>query len=100
MVAHRLRVGRPGPDAPTMTSLLERLEARGYLRRIRDPYDHRATQLRLTTSGESASEIATVLLSDLDKELAVFVAPELLRALAAVFEAARALGVPGTAADY
>ena len=59
------RIGEPGPVAPgelarallynpgAMTRLLDKLEQRGYLRRMPDPSDRRALRLELTAAGKS-----------------------------------------------
>jgi hypothetical protein len=46
------------------------------------------------------TDYAAVVLRDVEEELAAFIGRDALASLALVFEAARALGVPGTAADF
>jgi DNA-binding MarR family transcriptional regulator len=45
-----------GVDAGAMTRMLDRLEAKGLIGRVRSLTDRRVTQLRLTASGEAATE--------------------------------------------
>jgi DNA-binding MarR family transcriptional regulator len=45
-----------GVDAGAMTRMLDRLEAKGLIERVRSVTDRRVTQLRLTASGEAATE--------------------------------------------
>jgi DNA-binding MarR family transcriptional regulator len=45
-----------GVDAGAMTRMLDRLEAKGLIERVRSLTDRRVTQLRLTASGEAATE--------------------------------------------
>jgi hypothetical protein len=45
------------------------------------------------------SEYAAAALYEVDEELAAFVGQEALASMELIFEGARALGVPGTAAD-
>jgi DNA-binding MarR family transcriptional regulator len=45
-----------GVDAGAMTRMLDRLESKGLIERVRSLTDRRVTQLRLTASGEAATE--------------------------------------------
>jgi len=45
-----------GVDAGAMTRMLDRLEAKGLIGRVRSLTDRRVTQLRLTAAGEAATE--------------------------------------------
>jgi DNA-binding MarR family transcriptional regulator len=45
-----------GVDAGAMTRMLDRLEAKGLVGRVRSITDRRVTQLRLTAAGEAATE--------------------------------------------
>jgi DNA-binding MarR family transcriptional regulator len=45
-----------GVDAGAMTRMLDRLEAKGLIGRVRSLTDRRVTQLRLTATGEAATE--------------------------------------------
>jgi MarR family transcriptional regulator, transcriptional regulator for hemolysin len=50
-IAKRLKI-----EGPTMTRMLDTLEADGLVERLPDPSDRRTKQLRLTTEGERALE--------------------------------------------
>jgi MarR family transcriptional regulator for hemolysin len=50
-IAKRLRI-----EGPTMTRMLDSLEADGLVERLPDPHDRRTKQLRLTPQGEAALE--------------------------------------------
>lgn len=50
-IAKRLRI-----EGPTMTRMLDTLEADGLVERLPDPSDRRTKQLRLTEAGEAALE--------------------------------------------
>ena len=50
-IAKRLRI-----EGPTMTRMLDTLEADGLVERLADPGDRRSKQLRLTPAGEAALE--------------------------------------------
>ena len=50
-IAKRLRI-----EGPTMTRMLDTLEADGLVERLPDPADRRTKQLRLTPAGEAALE--------------------------------------------
>ena len=84
----------------TLTSILDRLEARELLRRVPQPHDAREITVRLDAAGMSGAAAALDALLELERELEVFLAKGSLAQIRNVFEAARALGVPGTAADY
>jgi DNA-binding MarR family transcriptional regulator len=90
---------RTGLRASTLDSLLDRLVARDLVRRV-SPRERRSeVLLELTIGGELRAYRAAAALAEIDAELRIFLAPETLAAADALFEAARALGVPGTAAD-
>ena len=64
-------------DAGAMTRLLDRLEAKGLLRRTRSPDDRRVVNLELTEEGREAAAKIPVLLSVLQNEcLSGFTAEE------------------------
>jgi MarR family transcriptional regulator, organic hydroperoxide resistance regulator len=56
------RVGEPGQtlflESSTLTPLLKRLEASGYVIRHRDPSDERQVRVRLTNAGRALHERA------------------------------------------
>ena len=88
-----------GPRASTLDSMLDRLVARELLERG-TPRDLRG-EVILTTVGsaELMTTYATAALRTVEDELRVYVAADVVAGLETVFEGARALGVPGTAAD-
>ena len=55
-IAKRLRI-----EGPTMTRMLDTLEADGLVERLPDPADRRTKQLRLTAEGERAAEVTSPL---------------------------------------
>jgi hypothetical protein len=65
------------------------------------PRDLRA-EVVLTAMGtaELMTTYATAALRTVEEELRVYVAADVIAGLETVFEGARALGVPGTAADF
>ena len=83
----------------TLDSLLDRLVARELLGR-ETPRDSRG-EVVLATTGSALlmTSYGTAALREIEEELRVFVSADTLAALEVVFEGARALGVPGTAAD-
>jgi DNA-binding MarR family transcriptional regulator len=88
-----------GLRASTLDSLLDRLVARELLRR-EAPRDLRGeVVLTAIGSAELMTSYATGALRTVDEELRVYVAADVIAGLETVFEGARALGVPGTAAD-
>jgi DNA-binding MarR family transcriptional regulator len=84
----------------TLTSLLDRLEDRDVIRRVPQPHDAREVTVVLNAAGTIGAEASLEALLELDRELEVFLAKDSLAHIRNVFEASRALGVPGTAADY
>ena len=90
---------RTGLRASTLDSLLDRLVERGLLRRVSARSLYREVTLDLLPAGELESRRAVAALAEVDAELRVFLNARTLGGGEAIFEAARALGVPGTAAD-
>jgi DNA-binding MarR family transcriptional regulator len=88
-----------GLRASTLDSLLDRLVEREILQRDSPRGIPREVVLVLTERGMRMSDHAAVALEEVDEELAAFVGRDGLASIELVFEAARALGVPGTAAD-
>ena len=83
----------------TLDSLLDRLVARQLLKR-EIPRDMRGeVVLTATAATPQMTSYATSALREIEEELRVFVAVDTIAALEVLFEGARALGVPGTAAD-
>lgn len=63
-IARRLRI-----EGPTMTRMLDSLEADGLVERLPDPGDRRTKQLRLTAQGESALEEIFTIADELRRRL-------------------------------
>ena len=57
---------RTGTRASTLTSLLDRLENRGYLARELDPADRRSFRLPLTTAGQAVAAQVLAAIADLE----------------------------------
>jgi DNA-binding MarR family transcriptional regulator len=90
---------RTGLRASTLGSLLDRLETRDLLGRSRQRAVRGEVTLELTRTGNVLAGQARSALVEIEEELAVFASGPSLAAVQVVFEASRALGVPGTAAD-
>ena len=91
---------RTGLRASTLDSMLDRLADRELLMR-ESPRDLRGeVVLTATGSAELMTSYAIAALRTVDEELRVYVAADVIAGLETVFEGARALGVPGTAADF
>jgi MarR family transcriptional regulator, organic hydroperoxide resistance regulator len=58
---------RTGTRASTLTSLLDRLENRGYLARELDPADRRSFRLPLTKAGQAAAAQVLAAIADLER---------------------------------
>ena len=58
---------RTGTRASTLTSLLDRLENRGYLARELDPSDRRSFRLPLTAAGQAAAAQVLAAIADLER---------------------------------
>ena len=58
---------RPGTRASTLTSLLDRLENRGYLARELDPADRRSFRLPLTKAGQAVAAQVLAAIADLER---------------------------------
>ena len=84
----------------TLDSLLDRLADREVLERVSPRDSPREVIVAVTPRGRLLTDYATVVLRDVEEELAAFIGRDALASLALVFEGARALGVPGTAADF
>ena len=59
---------RTGTRASTLTSLLDRLENRGYLVRELDPADRRSFRLPLTTAGQAVAAQVLAAIADLERK--------------------------------
>ena len=83
----------------TLDSLLDRLVDREVLERASPRDIPREVVVTVAPRGRLVTDHAVGVLRDVDEELAAFIGTDALATLELVFEAARALGVPGTAAD-
>jgi DNA-binding MarR family transcriptional regulator len=88
-----------GLRASTLDSLLDRLVAREVIERTSPRNVPREVVLALSPHGRLRSEYAVAALADVEEELGGFIGADPLATLDLVFKGARALGVPGTAAD-
>jgi DNA-binding MarR family transcriptional regulator len=89
-----------GLRASTLDSMLDRLVARELLMR-ESPRDLRGeVVLAAVGSADLMTSYATAALRTVEEELRVYVAADVIAGLETVFEGTRALGVPGTAADF
>ena len=61
---------RTGTRASTLTGVLDRLEARGYLARELDPSDRRSFRLPLTEAGQAMASRVLAAVADLERALA------------------------------
>jgi DNA-binding MarR family transcriptional regulator len=59
-----------GHKRSTLTSILDRLEARGYLVRELNPEDRRSLIVSLTSEGKKAAETASSIIEDLERQIA------------------------------
>lgn len=75
-IAKRLRI-----EGPTMTRMLDTLEADGLVERLSDPSDRRTKQLRLTPAGEKALESIFAIADELRDRLLAGIPPEQLDGL-------------------
>ena len=75
-IAKRLRI-----EGPTMTRMLDTLEADGLVERLPDPADRRTKQLRLTAAGEQVLEDVFAIADELRDRLLDGVPPERLEEL-------------------
>jgi DNA-binding MarR family transcriptional regulator len=84
----------------TLDSLLDRLVERAVLERASPRDIPREIVVAVTPRGRLLTDYVTRALRDVEEELVAFIGTEPLTSLTLVFDAARALGVPGTAADF
>jgi len=91
---------RSGLRASTLDSLLDRLQARGLVGRVGRRTERGEVTLALSARGRELAGVAHAALIEIDAELGICAARPTLAGAHVIFEASRALGVPGTAADY
>jgi DNA-binding MarR family transcriptional regulator len=89
-----------GVHPSTMTSVLDRLEQGGLIRRERANDDHRFVAVWPTQTGNIAGDQARAALWELDEELGVHVHADDLAALGDLAAAAAAISPRGTPPDY
>lgn len=88
-----------GLHRSTLSSLLDRLERNGLVRRTRTSFDGRRLEINLTPSGNIAAAIAEGAIRDVEAELAEFTSTSQRRGAEAVFAAAIAITRPGDILD-
>jgi DNA-binding MarR family transcriptional regulator len=89
-----------GVHPSTMTSVLDRLERHGLIRRERSNDDHRFVGVWPTLTGNIAGDQARAALRELDEELGVHVHVDDLAGLDDLAAAAAAIAPRGTLPDY
>jgi DNA-binding MarR family transcriptional regulator len=82
---------RLGLHRSTLSSILDRLERGEQISRSRNSVDGRRFEIRLTTLGRIAAEIAAFILQDVEDEIAGYTSPSERHGAAAVFEASAAV---------
>jgi DNA-binding MarR family transcriptional regulator len=82
---------RFGFHRSTLSSLLNRLEADGLIVRLRNSYDGRRYEVKLTPAGRVRAGILDVVLNDVELEIAGFTSRVQRRGALAVFEACIAI---------
>ena len=80
-----------GHKPSTLTSVLDRLENRGWVRREINPADRRSFLIRLTRPGRTAARQVTQVLAELERRVAAAVPRRDLDGLEAVSEALAAV---------
>ena len=88
-----------GLHRSTLSSLLDRLEAKGLIRRPRSSYDGRRLEIDLTPAGNLAAGIAEDVIRSVEAELAEFTTAAERRGAEAVFAACAAIARPDGVPD-
>lgn len=78
----------------TISSILDRLEKQGWIRRPRTSWDGRRVEVLLTPAGENAAFIADGLIEDVEQELRIFTSHADRRGAASVYAAFAAITRP------
>lgn len=94
LVRHALGLHRS-----TLSSLLDRLEGQGLIRRTHSAFDGRRLEIDLTPAGNIAAAIAEDVIRDVEAELAEFTSASERRGAEAVFAACIAITRPGGVLD-
>ena len=89
-----------GLHRSTLSSLLDRLEDNGLIRRAPSTYDGRRLEIDLTSLGAITAEIAEGVIRDVEAELAEFTSPTERRGAEAVFAACVAMTNPGGSLEF
>jgi DNA-binding MarR family transcriptional regulator len=89
-----------GLHRSTLSSLLDRLEGKGLIRRAPSSYDGRRLEVDLTSLGIIAAGIAEGVIRDVEAELAGFTSPTERRGAEAVFAACIAMTNPGGSVEF
>ena len=82
---------RLGFHRSTLSSILDRLERDGLVKRSRNSVDGRRFEIDLTPAGRVSADIAASIIADVEAELAGYTSPTERRGANAVFEASMAL---------
>lgn len=88
-----------GLHRSTLSSLLDRLEGKGLIRRAHSAFDGRRLEIDLTPAGDIAASIAEIVIRDVELELAEFTSASQRRGAEAVFAACIAITRPGDILD-
>lgn len=94
LVRHALGLHRS-----TLSSLLDRLEGQGLIRRSHSAFDGRRLEIDLTPAGRIAAAIAEDVIRNVEEELAEFTSASQRRGAEAVFAACVAINRPGGVLD-
>ena len=89
-----------GLHRSTLSSLLDRLEGKGLIRRAPSTYDGRRLEIDLTSLGAITAGIAADVIRDVESELAEFTSATERRGAEAVFAACVAMTNPGGSLDW
>lgn len=71
----------------TVSYLINDLERRGYVVRVRDPLDGRARIVKLTTAGRTLEKVVNQLVLDAERQIAERLGPQRFRALCDALDA-------------
>jgi DNA-binding MarR family transcriptional regulator len=89
-----------GLHRSTLSSLLDRLERKGLIRRAPSTYDGRRLEIDLTAAGTIAAGIAESVIRDVEAELGEYTSPTERRGAEAVFAACIAMTNPGGSLEF
>jgi DNA-binding MarR family transcriptional regulator len=86
---------RLGLHRSTLSSILDRLERDGLIRRVPNTFDGRRFEIRLTNAGSLAGATADFVIGEVEAEIASYASRADRAGAVAVFEACVAIGRPG-----